>query len=312
MNRTKIVYLILAHNTPSHLKRLVSALLCPESSFFIHVDKKADISEFNQIKGENIFFSDKRIPIYWGEYSQVEAIINLMRQALRMNQDYDYFVLLSGSDYPLRSKGYINSFFEIYKGTEFINIVNMPCEEAGKSISRLEEYRVRSDLPTQPMQKIAQRLLRKIGLDLQCKRNYRKYLGNVDPYAGSAWWALTNSACRYVLHFIDKEKSIVKYFENTSCPDEMLFQTIIGNSPFKKMVKRNLTYTDWSAGKSSPSLITQQHISFFEKEIEVMLEDAYGQGEALFARKFPDKSDELVKMINEMVKRKDESLLASH
>ena len=94
----KIAYLILAHKNPRLLKKTVEALSCDDCAFFIHIDKKSNIADFSEIRGENVFFSAKRVPVYWGEFSQVRAILRLIRQALECSERYDYFVLLSGSE----------------------------------------------------------------------------------------------------------------------------------------------------------------------------------------------------------------------
>src|SRR5204863_7060396 len=103
--------------------------------------------DFALIKGENILFIEQRIPVYWAEFSGVEAILLLLRQALKAPDNYDYFALLSGSEYPLKSAKYIHAFLDSNRGVEFMNIVKMPNEEAGKPISRINTVRVPSHRP---------------------------------------------------------------------------------------------------------------------------------------------------------------------
>jgi hypothetical protein len=305
----KIAYLILAHNTPNHLHRLIRSLSSPDCDFFIHVDKKSD---FSLIEGNNIYFVDNRISVYWGDFSQIRAIVILMNQALNTNQNYGYFVLLSGSDYPLRSSIYIHDFLEAHRNTEFINMVKMPCAEVNKPLSRLRLYKVESDHTIRnQIFETMRKSLHKIGLDSILERDYKKYLGDLEPYGGSQWWALTKNACDYIINFIDKKPRIVDFFTNTMCPDEMFFQTILGNSQFRQMVKRNLTYTDWSTGGSNPATIEHRHIRFFKDQREIMARNVYGEGELLFARKFPDESQQLVERIDEMIRRKDENWLST-
>ena len=108
----KIAYLIVAHNNPMHLLRLIRALSSSSSSFFIHIDRKSNLDDFANINGDNVYVSQERIPDYWLDFSQVEATLVLLRMALAEQHRFDYFVLLSGTDYPLRSVPYIQSFFE--------------------------------------------------------------------------------------------------------------------------------------------------------------------------------------------------------
>jgi hypothetical protein len=76
----KIAYLILTHNTPKHLGRLVRALDPSNAFFFIHVDRKSDISRFRDgLSQPNVTFQDDRVAIHWGEFLQAQTIIKLMK-----------------------------------------------------------------------------------------------------------------------------------------------------------------------------------------------------------------------------------------
>src|SRR5690349_19353849 len=98
----KIAYLILAHNTPNHLSRLVRALDSANAAFFIHVDRKSDISPFRKgLSQPNTTFLEDRVAVYWGDFSDVRATIELIKKALSHSFEPVYFVLLSGADYPL-------------------------------------------------------------------------------------------------------------------------------------------------------------------------------------------------------------------
>jgi hypothetical protein len=81
----------------------ISTLSSEDCAFFVHIDRKANIREFSRISGDSTFLVEQRTPVYWGEFSQVEATIRLIEQALSCSVKYDYFVLLHGADYPLRS-----------------------------------------------------------------------------------------------------------------------------------------------------------------------------------------------------------------
>jgi core-2/I-Branching enzyme len=293
----RIAYLLLAHNNPQLLNRLVRALSSEECTFFIHIDKKTSIEQFSGIGGENVFFSNMRIPVYWAEFSQFQAILLLLRQALESPQDFQYFVLLSGSDFPLRSPAYIQKFLEVNHGLEFMSLMKIPGP--GKPISRINTLVFPSD---KPVRRFAARVLRRIGL---AQRDYRKYLGSLELYAGSTWWALTRDACQYISAFLHNNRHVETYFQNVFVPDEAIFHTVLGNSEFRSRVRRNLLYEDWSAEDAHPAPISDHHLAFFESQDKVCADDLYGQGECLFARKFSDAHVDLVQRILDMIRRKE-------
>jgi hypothetical protein len=293
----KIAYLMLTHKNPRLLKRAIEALSSESCAFFIHIDLKSDIREFSGIGGKHIFVSEERMPVYWGEFSQVEATIRLIRQALGSSAKYDYFVLLHGSDYPLRSSGYIQRFLEENRGCEFMSMVKMPAP--GYPLSKINKLRYPSD---KPVRRFASRALAKLGL---VQRDYRKYLGRLEPYAGDACWVLSRDACHYILEFAERNPQVETYFRNTFTSDEMFFHTILGNSPFISRTRSSLLYTDWSIPGAHPKMFNDAHITFFEQQQKVWVEDQSGSGEALFARKFSDERLDLLDRIDAMIDRKE-------
>lgn len=82
----KQAYLIIAHNKIEQLKFLVSLLDYEQHDIYILFDKKAMITggEKNQIENlvrkSTVSFT-KEIPIYWGDYSLVEAEMELFSTA---------------------------------------------------------------------------------------------------------------------------------------------------------------------------------------------------------------------------------------
>jgi hypothetical protein len=292
----KIAYLFFAYKNPKLVGKIIEHLSSDDCAFFIHIDSKSNIDTFASITGDNVFFSEKRVPVYWWEFSGVRAIQLLILQALAHAQNYDYLVLLSGSEYPLKSREYIHKFFKSNQGIEFISMVKMPSAEAGKPISRINTLRIPS---ARPVYRFVVKILAKLGV---ARRGYQKYLGSLEPYSGHTWWALTRDACQYIIDFEKSNQQVVRYFEDTFAPEEMFFHTILGNSPFRSQTRRNLVYEDWSARGSHPAMINEQHIAFFAASEKITLSDAYGSGELLFARKFSDGNLGIIQKIEEMMK----------
>jgi len=104
----KHAFLILAHNNWLQLKELIQALDDKDFILFVHIDKRAksfNIDDFKNITNfsEVYFFSEFKC--YWGGYSLVESELFLLKKASKIH--FDYYHLLSGSDYPIKSNKYI-------------------------------------------------------------------------------------------------------------------------------------------------------------------------------------------------------------
>ncbi len=297
----KIAYLIVAYNNARHFPRLIRALDTPRSAFFVHIDKKYDISPYTAVRRDNVFFSRVRVPVYWGDFSTVEAILIVLREALESPENFERFVILSGSDYPVRSAESIERFFENHPDTEYMNLVPMPSKRLGKPLTRLTYYRPGPLTP--PWLLFTAKALMK--LHLWPQRNYRKVLGDMKPYGGSMFWALTRDASKYLVDFVDGRPDFFRFYKNTYCPDEMMLQTILANSPFVSKIRRNLTYADWSARGRSPEWISRKHLDLFKTTPRFAPDDPYGPGDILFARKFSEDADELVGALDRIIAERE-------
>lgn len=296
--KLKIAYLILTHRNPRLLQRTVRALSCDDCAFFIHIDKKSDIADFSETHGDNIFFSSRRVPVYWGEYSVVRAILLLIHQALGSSEHYSYLILLSGSEYPLRSRRYIHEYLEANQGFEFMNLGKVPAP--GKPLARFTTLRYESD---KPVRRFVSRALAKVGL---AQRDIRRHLGELEPYSGRCWWALSECASRFLIEFVAQHQEVERFFQNTFVPDENFFQTILGNSEFGPRARGNLHYEDWSVAAPHPVMINDRHIAHFRSHERVFdggLSDA--PVESLFARKFSDENLDLLDAMDEIIAQKE-------
>jgi Core-2/I-Branching enzyme len=304
----RVAYLVLAHANPRHFARLVRALETSSSSIFAHIDTKSDLQLFAQSSISNglVRFCRNRVDVRWGEFSPVQASLNLLAEALQSYDKFEYFVLLSGTDYPLRSARYIDAFLEHHNGMQFLNLARLPCVELNKPMSRLTTYRFESSsLPGGLLVAKFGRLLGRWHLLPTITRDPGRHLGDLSPFCGSQWWALTRDACEHVLGFVRDRPRVMRFFRNVVDPDELVFHTILGNSPFRRRIHRGITYTDWSEGSSSPSIIDSKHVLQFEAVDEVRGSGPYGEGELLFARKFTDASEAVVRRIDRMIARKE-------
>jgi len=295
----KIAYLIMAHTNPRHVKRMVETLSNEDCAFFIHIDAKVDIGAFSEVRGPNVFFLDNRVTIRWAEYSLVEATLRLMEAGLASALRPDYLVLLSGSDFPLRTASYIHRFFEQGQGHEYIGIVKIPSKEGGIKLSHINVRRVPV---ARPVLRFIVRVLAKLG---GARLDYQKALRGMEACGGSQWWALSGKGCRYVLDFVRDNPDICRFFAKTEAPDETFIHTILANSPLRPTIRRNVMCEFWRAGSPHPDMIDESHLAQFRAHEQVMGDDVFGRGELLFARKFSDATLPISAQLIEIAREKD-------
>jgi hypothetical protein len=105
---------------------------------------------------------------------------------------------------------------------------------------------------------------------------------------------------------MENNPRVVHFFTDMFAPEESFFHTILGNSSFMPRVRRNLHYEDWSAQGSRPAMITAGHIQKLRKCDKIIVDDAFGSGEVLFARKLSDANLQLLQEIDEMIESKEQ------
>jgi hypothetical protein len=175
----------------------------------------------------------------------------------------------------------------------------MPTPDGRKPLSRLQRLHFEGSrgrfMPKRVLLNQTNKLLEKF-----YTRNYRRALGDIVPYAGSQWWALSNDAVDHILAFVRTNRRLVRFYRHSLIPDEMFFHTILGNSRFREKAARNLTYADWSRGLSrNPAPITLEHVERFA-DPAFRLDDVEGSGPCFFARKFSSRDSDLLDRIDDL------------
>jgi len=303
-------YIILVHENPQQLLRLIKALDDNKSYFYIHVDKKVDIQDFKKFisDNKNVIFVANRYECIWGHISIVYATLSCMQEVVNDKRN-GYCILISGQDYPIKSKELIDEYFNNGDDYEFIDIKPIKeCWPDNKWVQRFNYYSFhlsskRQDSISIPYlfsseaynikswksiaAKIAKtkdiKLIFEIISNIIRKRKHPEY---IIPYGGSQWWALTVPTIKEILDFVHDNASFASYHKHTLIPDEVFFHTIIMYLATKdKEIKiaGTLTYTNWER-KNVPLPVT-----FSSDDVGELVNLPKDK---LFARKFDINIDE--------------------
>ena len=262
-----IAYFILVHRLPKQFKRLFKAIYHPENHYLIHLDKKIGKEVHQNIKDFLGDFANTHIleseNVIWGGYSMVQAELNGIKQLLGLNKDWDYFINLSGQDYPLKSQKIIREYLKQNAGNNFIKFANQ-ARSRPETMNRIENYFVEADRCFE---------------DVTVKR---KFLKGVIPYIGGQWMILTRECCEFICNS-GEAKKFEEFYLNTLIADESFFQTVLMNTSFVGNLinddKRAIIWIPDGNIKLRPKTFTGE-------DLQYLLE-----GDNLFARKFDDTID---------------------
>lgn len=286
-------FLILAHNQPQLLKFIVETLNTTNHYFFIHIDKKSsqllnskEIKELSKYGNVKIYSFMK---VNWGGFNQFYVSLELLKKAIKITPNCNYFHLISGADLPLRKGHDFDVFFE-GKEKNYMGLVKK--NEALKCKQRLSIYYFRDiiDYRGNILNKYLCLLFENFqNLILNCGMNIRKNL-DFEVYKGSNWWSLNRESVMYIIDFCNENPSFIKRFKYTNCYDEIFFHSIIMNSKYKDTIENNnLRYIDWTSRNpkaSLPNTLTEKDYMQIKKS------------GALFCRKIDwNISKELIKIV---------------
>ena len=289
----KKAYIIAAHKNPEQLNRLISRLDDGNATFFIHIDKKANLDDFKSLEqfGDKIKMVE-RVVSRWATMGQVQSTLNAMEAIVAAGEPYKMITFLSGQDYPIKTNAAIDQFFETSPHSVFIEYYLLPnYERWGQNggMWRINKYFFGVEKNNLYLSKAAN-LTAKFLPFLR-----RKLPENMKPYLGSAWFSMDLEAVKYVLKYIKDHPEFVRFQKYAFSPDELFYLMILVNSPEEnirsKVVNDNKRLINWErASAAHPETLTANDF-----------EQIY-RSDALFARKFDPKVDtRILDMIDEKI-----------
>ena len=284
MRPLRHAYMIITHGSFPILEKQLRFLDSENADFYIHVDAKVQDFDFEHYRNiprkSRVVFVPRR-SVSWGHFSLVECELELMRAAAQ--EGYDYYHLLSGVDVPVKTRAYIEHYFDDADGMNYLNF-------EAPVISRHQRNRVRYYYPflewniRRPLVRSAVRAANVLAQKLVFIDRTRKLEPGFVFQKGTQWFSVTDGLVRYVL---SREDVIRRLFRSTYCPDELFMQTMAINSPFRDKLPLNAfnnrhlnccRYIDWKRG--SP-------YTFTDSDYEELIHTGDGY---LFARKFDYRS----------------------
>lgn len=260
----KLAYIILAHQYPQQLTTLINRLNTQTASFFIHIDLTTDAEIYNQMVQELSAFPNvywlKRHNTYWGSFRAVRATYEGIKEIFDKNIEFDYLILLTGQDYPIKSTSYIENYLTKHAGKEFIEYYPLPCNEWKNphftiNVDRVENWFIQGRLVKENFIALPEKASFKLRaflsicsllIRLNILRRKRKIPNDFQPFGGSAYWCFSRDCAAYINNFVQQNPAFINFFKYAGLTDEVFFQTIVLNSPFKEQViNDNLRYVVW-------------------------------------------------------------------
>ena len=269
-------YILAVFRNSEQVIRLYERLNDKNTVFVIHIclnstnEFTKNIKSYFKSKSNVIFCKRERATVF--RFGIVDGVMNAIEALIENNIHYDYITSLSGQDYPIKPNNIINDFLINNQGKEFITyhpIIFGQEEDYEKTLwkrketYRFEDYWIKftkkgplyrfpsNRFKNRPLWNIIKVYLYEFPIYLKEKkviqeateivfsRIYTKkknFIEGFEPFGGWAWWTLTFDCSKFMLETYRKNPQLKKFFKFSWTPDEMVYQTIIMNSPFKSAV----------------------------------------------------------------------------
>ncbi|MDD2724969.1 MAG: beta-1,6-N-acetylglucosaminyltransferase [Methylovulum sp.] len=278
----KLAFIILAHDDAENLFRLIKRLLSKDDLVVVHWDKKnpydilAAAHEKFEAKTRSRLRFARPVAVEWGRWSMVEATLSCLEELEQSVEVFDYVVLLSGVDYPVKPISALKAFLAQQGDKEYIECVD-PEHSAwvvdGLVQERYQQYHWINWRDHPKLFSFIVSLQKKLGIK-------RKLPGQLKAHLGSQWWALTWPTLQKILQ-MGRRRKIRAFFSRTWVPDELFFPTLVAALvPRKRIVSSGLTFYHFSH-QGRPLVFYNDHFDFLVKQ------------EAFFARKLSPQATDL-------------------
>jgi len=269
----RIGFALVTHGNPGQVLRLCRRLLAsfegPPIACHHDFDQSAlDVAAFPA----EVQFVRPHLRAGWGDVSVVEAIVAAIRELYERGPAPDWFALLSGADYPLRSASCVLRDLEaggadVYMRYEWIDPrrrvadpprgplgyeVGQGANNARKCVRRY--FRQTYLIPLPSFGRMPKALTIRTSNSWVARRR-SPYNDHFRCYAGATWFTATRRAAEYLLDWHERNPWLVEYLQQRPHVDETYFHTVLCNAPRLRVANEYFRYIDWSAGGPNPKVL---------------------------------------------------------
>lgn len=281
-------FILLTHCKPHQIIRLVTRLNCmfDHPQIVCHHDfSKSDLPV--DTLPTNVFLVRPHLQTGWGRFSVVEAMLRALKLMYETLASPDWFILLSGADYPIKPARQIlydlaSSSHDVYIHYEQINynayerdwqrlcferycVVKLWFPFLNRKFRFKQEVTLRYPLLT---------------------RFFLPFSNKLRCFAGEHWFCANRKAAKYLIEFHSTKPSLASHYRRVDIPEESYYQTILCNAPHLKVQNNNWRHLDWSKGGAHPKTLMSEDLP------KILASSAH------FARKFDIDTD--VRILNEL------------
>jgi len=259
----RVAFVLLTHRHPAQIHRLVRALNamyeCPR--IVIHHDfHQCPLDGFPDYA--NVRFVEPARCTKWADFSVVSATVDALRMLLEPGEKFDWFAVVSGADYPVKSgqdarrelaeldcdacmhheeihpaavrEEWHSHCVDLYYGFD------VPRPRSTPHGFQIERHRVSAPWLLQLLSPYSRRC--------RC-------------FAGSQWFSARAHVAGRIISSHESNRWLARHLRRRPCPEETYFQTLVCNDKALRIRNDNLRYIDFSGDGSHPKHLGVEDIT---------------------------------------------------
>ena len=300
-------FIQISPSTINHLPRLLSKIYHEKNVYAIHLDLKISDEQRKNVLNKlykiteykrNVHIMESELITYRG-VSMLLNTINAIRLLLDVDKKWDYFINISGSDYPLIDAKSQRKLLGIRKGLNFFTYAPTTSWKE-MAINRLSEIWYDESLTFQK----------------QAKKGYLQNLKVINPLIDEkeftiahceAWMIISREFSDFIIRGDMSRKMLLSFGYSADSSEHYFGSLAWNNEKFKQtLVPHALRLVIWThQGKPNHSGQHPYNVDEKDKDGNFMFKKVLNETVLLFARKFENVDSDLMKFLDKRASRKD-------
>jgi beta-1,3-galactosyl-O-glycosyl-glycoprotein beta-1,6-N-acetylglucosaminyltransferase len=117
-----LAFSILMFKDVEQFERLLRAIYRPQNIYCVHVDKKSTSLMKNAVRAiascfHNVFVTQKSYDVKWGTVTVLAPELLCMKELVRRDKKWKYFINLTGQEFPLKTNWQIIRILKAFNGS---------------------------------------------------------------------------------------------------------------------------------------------------------------------------------------------------
>lgn len=289
----KIAYLFLVYKNADFVYHTCKMLEGKDTYFYIHVDSGSKESFKELENNPHVKLAKERYKCEWGKGGIVYAIMSSIKTILSL-WDTEYIILMSESDYPVKSPDYIKSYLR-KQDCDFCSFQKLPhnkwLEGGYRRVHCYALHYGNKQAATIEPKVLNWGNIRQFGkLLLQSPASIPKAIKmlfypprqkptGLEWCGGDLWFTIKGETAKLMVDYVQRDPQILKESDLGICMDEVTIPTLI-EAFSKKRINSILRYVNWPKTQSNSPL-------FFNDTAEdrAIIKDCISNPDILFIRK---------------------------